>query len=141
MEDDDVRIPVEIAKAAIDEDLRLVGGFAYVSKRGGELLTDTQGDSIDGEVLREAVHEFMKTGRTLGFMHAQGEDGTPVSAGEVVEMAVFAGDFRPPGMDPDVDAMWVVTKIHDESAWAMVKAGLMTGFSIGGKAQREPVDD
>jgi hypothetical protein len=123
----------------VNEDLRLVGGFAYVSKRGGTILHDTQGDSIDGDVLREAVHEFMKTGRTMGIMHARA-DGKPVSAGEVVEMAVFAGDFRPAGMDPDLDGLWIVTKVQDDEVWAMVKGGLLTGFSIGGKAVREPVD-
>lgn len=136
----DVSIPVEITKRALDEDKRLVGGFAYVAKRGGVVLHDTQGDSIDGDVLREMVHDFMKTARTMGIMHAQGADGAPVAAGEIVEMAVFAGDFRPPGMDPDIDALWIVTKVHDDDVWALVKSGVLKGFSIGGKATREPVD-
>lgn len=135
--EDDISIRVEIAKRSIDEDQRLVGGFAYVAKRGGELLHDTQGDSIEPEVLREAVHEFVKSGRTMGVMHIAGDDGKPVSGGEIVEMAVFAGDFRPPGMDPDVDALWIVAKVHDDAAWRMVKAGMLTGFSIGGKGLRE----
>lgn len=138
---DEVAIPIEFAKRALDEDLRLVGGFAYVSKRGGELLHDTQGDSIDPDVLREGVHEFMKTGRAMGVMHIRKANGEPAAGGEIVEMAVFAGDFRPPGMDPDTDALWIVAKIHDDEVWAMVKAGHLKGFSIGGKAQREEVSE
>ncbi len=55
-------------------------------------------------------------------------------------MAVFAGDMRPPGMDPDVDALWIVAKVNDEAAWKMVKSGMFTGFSIGGHGTRVPVE-
>lgn len=136
---DDITLDVELAKRSIDAEKRLVGGFAYVAKRNGALLTDTQGDSIEPDVLREAVHEFMKTARTMGVMHIPGPDGKPVAGGEIVEMAVFAGDFRPPGMEAGTDALWIVAKVHDDDVWAMVKAGLLRGFSIGGKAQREAV--
>jgi hypothetical protein len=137
--EDDFSIQVNLAKRAVDEDRRLVGGFGYVAKRGGVLLHDTQGDSIDGEVLREAVHEFIKSGRHLGIMHIQ-KDGKPVAGGEIVEMAVFSGDFRPPGMDPDIDALWIVAKVSDDDVWAMVKMGAFTGFSIGGKGLREEIE-
>lgn len=136
---EDFSLTVEFQKASIDPDLRLVGGFAYVAKRNGELLSDSQGDSIEPDVLREAVHDFMKGSRTLGVMHFRKADGTPVSGGQIVEMAVFAGDFRPPGMDPSIDALWIVAKVEDDMAWAMVKAGELGGFSIGGKATREEI--
>lgn len=134
---EDFEISVEFQKASIDDDLRLVGGFAYVAKRDGELLVDSQGDSIEPDVLRDAVHEFMKGSRTLGVMHFRKADGTPVSGGQIVEMAVFAGDFRPPGMDPNIDALWIVAKVDDDFAWARVKSGDFSGFSIGGKAVAE----
>jgi hypothetical protein len=136
----DVEFTVEIEKRAIDEDLRLVGGYAYVSKAAGVLLHDSQGDAIDPEVLREAVHDFMKSGRTMGVMHARGPDGEALAGGEIVEMAVFSGDFRPPGMAKDVDALWIVAKVNDDAIWKMVKAGDFRGFSIGGKGVREPVE-
>ncbi len=135
----DFQIPVEFAKSSVDEDQRLVGGFAYVSKRGGQVLFDSQGDSIDSDDLRAAVHEFMKSGRKLGVMHMPGDDGEAIAGGEIVEMAVFAGDFRPPGMPADTDALWVVAKVNDDAAWKMVKAGRFGGFSIGGKGVREAV--
>ena len=136
----DVEFSVEFEKRAIDEDRRLVGGYAYVSKSGGVLLHDTQGDAIEPEVLREAVHEFIKGGRTMGVMHARDKDGNPLPGGEIVEMAVFSGDFRPPGMDPTVDALWIVTKVADDAIWRMVKSGDFRGFSIGGRGVREVVE-
>lgn len=136
----DVEFSVELEKRALDEDLRLVGGYAYVSKAGGVLLHDTQGDAIDAEVLREAVHEFIKGGRTMGVMHTRGPDGEAIPGGEVVEMAVFAGDFRPPGMARDIDALWIVTKVNDDAIWRMVKSGDFRGFSIGGRGVKEAVE-
>ena len=100
---DDISIPVEFTKRAVDEDQRLVGGFAYVSKKGGELLTDTQGDSITPEVMREAVHEFMKTGRTMGVMHMPGEDGTPISGRRDRGDGRSWRRLHPPGMTSDVE--------------------------------------
>ena len=132
-------LEVEFAKSSVDNDRRLVGGFAYVSKAHGELLHDTQGDSIDPEDLREAVHEFMKSGRTMGVMHMQGDDGRPIRGGEIVEMAVLAGDFMPAGMPRDREGLWIVAKVEDEAAWRMVKSGVFKGFSIGGAGVRVPV--
>lgn len=137
---EDVSIRVEFGKRAVDNDQRLVGGFAYVSRRDGELLHDTQGDSIEPEVLREAVHEFVKSGRHMGVMHTTDDDGKPVAGGEIVEMAVFSGDFRPPGMDPSIDALWIVCKVSDEAVWRMVKGGMLSGFSIGGRGLREEIE-
>lgn len=131
-------ITVEFSKGQIDPDRRLVGGFAYVSKSAGKLLFDTQGDSIDPEDLRAAVHDFMKSGRTLGVMHMAGPDGKPVKGGEIVEMAVLAGDFMPPGMSASQEGLWVVAKVEDDTAWKMVKGGLLKGFSIGGRGVRVP---
>lgn len=135
----DVEFSVEFEKRTVDEERRLVGGYAYVAKAGGVLLHDTQGDAIEPEVLREAVHEFIKSGRTMGVMHARDKDGNPLAGGEIVEMAVFAGDFRPPGMARDVDALWIVTKVADDTIWKMVKSGDFRGFSIGGRGVREAV--
>lgn len=138
MQTEDFRLDVTFAKAAAgSDDQRLVGGFAYVSKRDGALVRDTQGDTIETDVLREAVHEFMKSGRTLGIMHMAKAGGEPIATGEIVEMAVFGGGFTPPGMDPNVEALWIVAKVEDEEVWRMVKAGVLRGFSIGGKGVRE----
>lgn len=136
---DSFKISVDFAKSARDSDRRLVGGYAYVSKINGALLHDTQGDSIEPEELREAVHEFMKSGRTMGVMHIPGPDGKPIAGGEIVEMAVLAGDFRPPHMSADVDALWIVAKVHDDLVWSMIKDGSLSAFSIGGKGKRTPV--
>lgn len=132
---DDFSLEVGFTKR--NEDLRLVAGFAYVSKRNGVLMHDTQGDSIDPEELRSAVHEFMKS-RRLGIMHIKGPDGVPIEGGEIVEMAVLAGDFRPPGMKTADEGLWIVAKVSQE-AWPFVKSGDFRGFSIGGKGIREEI--
>lgn len=118
---------------------RLVGGFAYVAKSNGRILFDTQGDSIDPEDLREAVHEFVKAGRSLGIMHLEDEDGKVIKTGEIVEMAVLGGDFMPPGMSRDQEGLWIVAKVEDEAVWELVKNGTLRAFSIGGRGQREVV--
>lgn len=127
----DLTLDIEFSKRS--DELRLVGGFAYVSKRDGKEMVDLQGDSIPTSVLREAVHEFMKTRRDMGIMHIVGPDGKPVAAGEVVEMAVFGDGFSPPGMEEGTEGLWVVAKVNDQEVWNLVKSGLLRGFSIGGK--------
>lgn len=131
MDPNEITFNVEFAKRS--DDLQLVGGFAYLSKRDGQELVDLQGDSIPTSVLREAVHDFMKTNRDMGIMHIAGADGKPVAAGEIVEMAVFGEGFVPPGMDAGKEGLWIVAKVHDKEIWNMVKAGILRGFSIGGK--------
>jgi hypothetical protein len=130
---------IDVAFTKRSDEQRLVGGYAYVSKAGGNLLFDRQGDSIEPEDLREAVHDFMKSGRTLGVMHIPGADGKPVAGGEIVEMAVLAGDFMPPGMPANTEGLWIVAKVNDDTVWNMVKSGDLRAFSIGGRGRREEV--
>jgi nucleoside-diphosphate-sugar epimerase len=135
--DTDFNIEVAFAKAfERAPDRRLVGGFAYVSKKNGEILFDTQGDAIDPEDLRDAVHEFIKSGRSLGIMHIENAGGQPVQVGEIVEMAVLAGDFMPESMSKAQEGLWMVAKVTDDHAWDMIKDGTLRGFSIGGRGVR-----
>lgn len=138
MSGDDFQIEVKFSKALeASPDRRLVGGFAYVSKANGQMLFDTQNDSIDPEDLRDAVHEFVKAGRKLGLMHIEGPDKKPIQSGEIVEIAVLAGDFLPDSMSKAQEGLWVVAQVTSDLAWDMVKNGTLQGFSIGGRATRE----
>ena len=92
-------------------------------------------DFAPAPVVQEAAWEFMKT-REVGTWHA---DGT-VGRGEVVESFVWpegAADWQPPGTGVLVKSGdWLLGVVWDDTAWADILAGRITGVSPQGKAAR-----
>ena len=137
----DEQLEIRISKQSVFADQRLVGGVAYFSVKGGDLLIDTQGHGIPPQVLREALHDFMSKGsRVLCSSHARDEAGEPVCIGEIVEAAVLGGEASPPGWNPEDHAMWIMAKVSDEAEWQRVKSQEYLGFSIGGLCTGTEVD-
>jgi len=96
-------------------------------------VVDAQGDIIDSSVIRKAAHNFLanfnkKT--TLGYMH---KDMNPKF--ELVESYIAPCELNINGSIV-TKGSWVMTmKVLDDKAWKMVKVGKLTGFSIGGRAK------
>lgn len=117
----------------VDEEERIVYGFASVSEEQGGLVTDRQGDQIETTEMVRAAHDFIRK-RQGKVMHA----GKCV--GEVVESLVLRPELQK-ALGIDIKKIpWIIGyKVHDEEAWADVKKGRFTGFSIGGKGKRKQV--
>jgi len=105
--------------------------------------TDAQGDIYSADVIREAAFKFLANynkDTKLGHQHKDFKNWRARFA--LVESYVAPMDFVLG--DTLVSAgSWVMTvKVLDSKIWAMVKAGKITGFSIGGKARvQKLVDD
>lgn len=122
----------------VDEDRRLVFGWAYVAKQGDEQVVDHSGDFVvDVEGLEDAAYDYVLKSREGDTMH----DGPPtatlvesfVSTPEKLEKMGLEADAMPTG--------WFVGfRVHDDQTWAKVKDGTLKMFSIQGEGAREPVN-
>lgn len=126
---------LDVTIVKVDEDQRLVYGFASVTKHpNGVEFLDTQNDVVDIGEIQQAAHRFISSSRALGEVHKRKDAGT------VVESLVINDEVRkllqiPAGIE---EGWFIVAKVTDERVWQKVKNGEYQGFSIGGKAIREP---
>lgn len=96
---------------------------------------DSQGDIYSEETIETAAHGFMADYQNVGHMHrALVNDGA-----EVVESYVAPCDFEMGGQQVKRGTWVLVVHITSEALWEQVKSGDLTGFSIGGYAERSPV--
>lgn len=104
---------------------------------GAPLDPDSQQDIYSAEEIRQAAHLWMIKFRNVGFMHSR-----LIKQGvHVLESYIAPVDFDVPGADGTVrhirKGTWLLAlRIADNKLWRKVKAGKLTGLSIGGEAHR-----
>ena len=116
----------------VDEEQRLIFGWASVITEKGEAVVDLQGDIIEADVLVKAVNEFMENVRVGKTMHVGEETGKVIHSLPVTKEICDAL-----GIQSDLEGWVVAYKVYDDSVWDRVKSGELRAFSIGGRAQRE----
>ena len=116
----------------VDDEQRLIYGWASVITEKGEAVVDLQGDIIESDVLVKAVNEFMENVRVGKTMHVGEETGKVIHSMPVTKEI---GDAL--GIQSDREGWIVAYKVYDDSVWDRVKSGELRAFSIGGRAQRE----
>lgn len=127
----DFEIQADIFK--VEEDKKLVYGWASIIEENGKQLIDKQGDLIDEEELIKAAHEYMTEYREGHEMH----EGEQVS--KTVESMVFTKDVQKAlGIDLGKVGWFIVQKVQDDEYWQRIKKGEIAAFSIGGTAVRVP---
>lgn len=103
-------------------------------------MTDAQGDIYDAAVIRAAAHRFLSNYNKqtkLGLQHKEFKAGRFA----LVESYLAPMDFAL-GSRVVKTGSWIMTvKVLDSKIWALVKAGKITGFSIGGRAKVVKLDD
>ena len=120
-----------------DSARRIVYGWASVSVKDGELVTDLQGDQIEPDVLEQAVEDFMLEYRAgtadgAGVMH-----DTPAKC-EVIASLVTTPDIcKAFGLGDALPIGWIIgIKVMDDATWARVVSGELKAFSIQGTAEK-----
>ena len=117
---------VPIVKA-VDEK-RLITGLVLIPD-----TIDAHGDTMTAEVIEEAAHNFLAgygKRTTMGLMHK--DMNPPIDLVEcwIAPMSIVIGTTPVP------QGGWVITaRVNSEAIWSKVKAGELTGFSIGGTAK------
>ena len=126
------RIYTPITK--VDTEKRLVYGAVLVPE-----TFDSQGHIISEEEIEKSAHEFMALINLYTGMGIQHEEMTP----DVVPVQSFIApvDYAL-GDDEIKQGTWMlVSKVLNDEIWQQVKDGELRGYSIGGKATSEEVDE
>jgi hypothetical protein len=115
----------------MDDDQRIVYGYASVISKNGEPIVDRQGDIITAEELEKAASEFMLSNRIGKTMHSGEPTTTIIHSFPMTDEIKKAYQIESP-----YEAWLIAVKVHDDVTWNMVKSGELKDFSIGGKATR-----
>lgn len=118
---------VPITKA--DDEQKTVTGVVLQPE-----VVDAQGDIIGKDVIREAAHKFLdryNQQTKLGLQHNSFKQGRFALAESFIAPMSFVLNGK-----TVLEGSWVMAvKVLDANIWKAVKAGKVTGFSIGGKAR------
>ncbi len=96
---------------------------------------DTQGDVIAADEIRRTAAKWKADFGTIGLQHQ--DDVTDKV--QVVESWITPVDVVIGGQTAVAGSWLLALKVLDDDIWAAVKAGEITGFSIGGTASRRAV--
>ena len=118
----------------VDDEQRMVYGWASVVTDKGQPVIDRQGDIILPGTLVKATNEFMEHVRIGKAMHMGEQVGVIVHSLPVTKEI---GDSL--GIQSDYEGWIVGYKVLDDNIWSMVKSGELTAFSIGGRATKEEI--
>lgn len=120
----------------VNEELRVVYGYASVIEEGGKSVIDHHGDIINEYELVKAAHMFVSVFRQGKEMH----QGMP--CGEIVESVVLTKDVQESlGIDLGKVGWFIGFKVRSEEVWQKVKSGELKAFSIGGTAVRDLLNE
>lgn len=124
----------QVAIEKIDDEQRIVWGWAYVCEQDGKPVVDHSGDVIDAAEVQKAAHGFVTDYRVGGEVHRK-------AAGRIVD-SIFLGKAVQAALGVDLKKVgWFIGfAVEDADAWAGVKSGKYKAFSIGGSADEEPID-
>jgi hypothetical protein len=113
----------------MDDEQRIVWGWAYVSTEDGKLLVDTQGESIEPVEMEKMATEFMASSRNSKVMHKGEVVGDFIHSFPLTNELMKAFDIY-----SDREGWIVGMRPRTQDVWDAYKRGEYTGFSIGGKA-------
>lgn len=97
---------------------------------------DSQNDVYSAEDVRQAAYNFMENYQTIGIQHTK-------AAGDkikILESWIQRDDTVIDGQEVAAGTWLLGVRIVDDDLWEAVKDGSFTGFSIGGIAQRAPLE-
>ena len=97
---------------------------------------DTQNDVYSAAEIEKAAHAWMERYQQIGVQHKEKADERI----KVLESFIQRGDTEINGQTVKSGSWCLGVHVIDDQLWADVKSGNFTGFSIGGVANRQPID-
>lgn len=99
------------------------------------LLLDAFVKAADGQDTRVAISPELLTKGMLGIQHSNWDD----SIGDIVESYIAPVDMILSG-EVVRKGTWLMGTVWNQENWEKIQRGELTGYSLGGKAVRVPVD-
>ncbi len=93
---------------------------------------DAQSDIYSGAEVREAAHRFMEEYQNVGLMHRDLVNEKV----KILESYVAPAPFELDGTQVRKGTWLLAVRVLDDALWGQIKAGELSGFSIGGSAVR-----
>lgn len=124
-----------VTVAKVSDELGLVFGWAIISKLNGKEYFDTQGDFISESVMLKAAADYMQNGAVAKEMHVGDEKGKVVFAWPMTEDIAKAM-----GISASQTGLMIAMKPDHPSMLEKFRNGTYSGFSIGGRGERVPVE-
>jgi putative serine protease XkdF len=116
-----------------DDEKHLVTAVVYEP-----MVEDTQGDYMTAEEIEKAAYSFMGNGANIDTQH----DFEKAEGVTTVESWVTKEDGKIGDQEIKKGTWLITTKVEDDDIWSQIKKGDITGYSMGGIAERidEDVD-
>lgn len=128
---------VMISKSA--DEKRYTLGVVYPASAKNKPEPDFHGDVMSEDEIEKSAWGFMSKGNDrVGLMHRPGTTG----AGKVVESYVYRGPSYKlkdaTGAEQEIGpGDWMLGVVWEPEAWAAIKSGTITGYSLQGAARKE----
>lgn len=116
----------------VDEERRIVYGWASVSTEKGRPVIDKQGDYIPPDEMEKMATKYMLSEREGKVMHSG--DRTSITVHSMPMTKEIAKSF---GIKTDREGWMIAQKFYSDEAWEGFKSGKYKAFSIGGHGMRE----
>lgn len=95
---------------------------------------DAQKDIYSADEVRDAAHTYMAEYQNRGLMHKELANDRV----DLLESYLAPVDFSIGDQVVKAGTWLMAVRVKDQKLWDLVKSGGLTGFSIGGTAQRQP---
>lgn len=95
---------------------------------------DAHGDKVSPEEIEQAAHLYMIKSQIIGRQHSEKANA------KLVESSIAPIDYEINGAAVKQGSWVAAVKVLDPNLWADIKEGKVTGFSIGGLAEKKPID-
>jgi hypothetical protein len=120
----------------VDSVTKVAYGWAYVSKKGSDVVVDHSGQSWPIEQVEKTAHQFVCDCRVGGENHVF------KGGAELVESMVFSEAVQKAlGIDLGKQGWFVGFRITDPELLEKVEKGELAMFSIGGTGIIEEIED
>jgi hypothetical protein len=118
----------------MDDEQRVVWGWASVATEGGEAVYDVHGDHIPMSELTKASIDFMENVRVGKSLH----QGDQVSS--VIGCLPLSQELaKALGIESSREGLIMGFRVHDDATWDLIKSGELPALSIGGRGRKYAV--
>lgn len=132
--DNDAQYSSSVKIIKMDDEQRVVWGWASVATEDGNPVFDVHGDHIPMSELTRASVDFMENVRVGKSLH-QGEQTSSVIGCLPLSQELA----KALGIETNREGLIMGFRVHDDATWSLIKSGELPALSIGGRGRKYAV--